>query len=156
MKEVVNKRNMKHSICLISILSIFLLPLKAQKLDVTKLVNTIYFDVSKTLNIDTVLFVNNCDAEFYHFDTNKSNVIKVIKLNSLEDLKNYLKGHEKIVAFRIRIMDISSSSIKCHVGLYNQTNQDANFYTFIDERTITCTYSKSGWVFSKTLSVIDH
>jgi hypothetical protein len=129
-------------------------------MSITSLVNDIYNDQIKAEKIDTVLFLNECQNDFFVERSPKKLKIFVLFFISRDSLRSYVRKHKQSLIFKSNITDIGNKEMKLRVGLYRSSNsnglESSDFLLFVDERIISCFYSDNTWRLNKTISIEDH
>jgi hypothetical protein len=86
--------------------------------------------------------------------------ISVLFFSSRDSLRSYIKKHKESLIFKSNITDIGNKEMKLRVGLYRSSysngKEDNDLFLFVDERTISCSFSGNSWRLNKTISIEDH
>lgn len=135
--------------------------INAQKLPVNTLVNTLYKKNSKIFNLDTLLYLNNREPDFFIIDsTDTSNTINVISFLTNKELDDYINIRNNLYLFDIRIIDIGINYVKLDIEMSKTTGEKVyghNLLNFVDGQVLECKLNKNQkWVLSRTLEVKDN
>jgi hypothetical protein len=133
---------------------------KGQKVSIPSLVNDIYKNQIKAERIDTVLFLNDCNNQFFVANTNQTNHIVVVFFASRDSMAAYASTRKECLVFKSGILEVGNKEMKLKVGLYRFSESNrrdaANLLFFVDERTISLALVNNRWRLSRTISIEDH